>query len=140
MPMQECRFWSNPYNYLILLQSTLCAILPIWSVCLIVGGFAPIHSLFNSSGLERLLDCRGFYSNPLFVQFFRLGAFPYFSAVLLQSACFLYQLHWRISPYFMFLLQLKKNGGISASKNNMVYINNHFLTDAYSTLSSSQCL
>ena len=84
MPMQECRFWSNPYNYLILLQVTFCIILPVWSICLIFCCFAPIHSLFNSSGLERLLDCRGFYSNPLFVQFFRLGAFACFSVVLLQ--------------------------------------------------------
>ena len=140
MPMQECRFWSNPYNYLILLQVTFCIILPVWSICLIFCCFAPIHSSYNSSGLERLLDCRGFYSNPLFVQFFRLGASTWFSAVSLQPTCFLWLTNWGIFPNFRCFAPTKKNGGISASKNNMVYINNHFLTDAYSTLSSSQCL
>lgn len=161
MPMQECRFWSNPYNYLILLQVTFCIILPVWSICLIFCCFAPIHSLSNSSGLERLLDCRGFYSNPLFVQFFQLGAFLCFPGVLLQLTLHVILPAWSIPlffccftpirllpvpapledfPIFHVFAPIKEKRRHLSLQKTMVYINNHFLTDAYSTLSSSQCL
>ena len=86
MPMQESRFWSNPYDYLILLHITFCIILPAWSIGLFFCCFAPTCSLSNSSGLEHWLVFLLFCSNSLFVHFFRLGAFPLFSAVLLQLA------------------------------------------------------
>ena len=159
--MQESRFWSNPYDYLIFLQSTLCSILPAWSVCLIVGGFTPIHSLCNSSGLEHLLVFLLFYSNSLFVQFFQLGAFLCFPGVLLQLTLHVILPAWSIPlffccftpirllpvpapledfPIFHVFAPIKEKRRHPCLQKTMVYINNHFLTDAYSTLSSSQCL